>query len=54
MGVDAEPSSGYSVNGAYYLLTHLEPVEMSTHCGLIWNKLITLRVYLFAWRLMGD
>ncbi|GAU47696.1 hypothetical protein TSUD_190240 [Trifolium subterraneum] len=49
-----DPSIGYSVRSAYHLLTHLVPVPMATHNDVIWNKVVPLKVSLFAWRLLNN
>ncbi|KAK2414519.1 hypothetical protein QL285_037103 [Trifolium repens] len=45
-----DPDTGYSVGGAYHLLTHLYPRETSPHSDLIWNKLVPSKISTFAWR----
>ncbi|GAU34577.1 hypothetical protein TSUD_29230 [Trifolium subterraneum] len=49
-----DPSIGYSVGNAYHLLTHLVPVALATHNDVIWNKVVPLKVSLFAWRLLNN
>jgi hypothetical protein len=49
-----DPTNGYSVRGAYHLLTHLVPVIIIVHKDIIWNKVVLLKVSLFSWRLLND
>jgi hypothetical protein len=44
----------YSVRSAYHLLTHLVPAMMKAHKDVIWNKVIPLKVSLFALRLLNN
>jgi hypothetical protein len=39
-----DPIIGYTVGGAYHLLTHLYSRETSTHSDLIWNKFVPSKV----------
>ncbi|PNX87656.1 cysteine-rich receptor-like protein kinase, partial [Trifolium pratense] len=43
-----DPNAGYSVHGAYHLLTHIIPLAMAAHNDIIWNKIAPLKVSLFA------
>jgi hypothetical protein len=49
-----DPVIGYTVGGAYHLLTHVYSRESSTHNDLIWNKLVPSKVSIFAWRFIND
>ncbi|GAU39392.1 hypothetical protein TSUD_295470 [Trifolium subterraneum] len=49
-----DPSIGYSVRSAYHLLTHLIPVTLAAHNDVIWNKVVPLKLSLFAWRLLNN
>jgi hypothetical protein len=49
-----DPDTGYSVGGAYHLLTHLYPRETSPHSDLIWNKHVPSKISTFAWRFIND
>ncbi|GAU46775.1 hypothetical protein TSUD_402860 [Trifolium subterraneum] len=45
---------GYSVRGAYQLLTSQQPVALDVAEELIWHKQVPLKVSIFAWRLLRD
>ncbi|MCI31917.1 70 kDa peptidyl-prolyl isomerase, partial [Trifolium medium] len=45
---------GYSVRGAYQLLTSQPPDSLDTAADLIWHKQVPLKVSVFAWRLLRD
>ncbi|MCI82170.1 hypothetical protein A2U01_0103444, partial [Trifolium medium] len=45
-----DPDMWYLVRGAYHLLTHLVQVVMAAHKDVIWNKIVALKVFLFARR----
>ncbi|GAU48725.1 hypothetical protein TSUD_406040 [Trifolium subterraneum] len=49
-----DPIRGYSVQGAYYLLTShpLDPLDGADN--LIWHRQVPLKVSIFAWRLLPD
>jgi hypothetical protein len=50
-----EPDSGYSVNEVYHLLTHgVVPDTPVANQEVIWNKIASLKVSLFAWRLLKN
>jgi hypothetical protein len=49
-----DPNTSYSVSGAYHLLTHIVPLAVAAHNGVIWNKIAPLKVSLFAWRLLNN
>ncbi|GAU26985.1 hypothetical protein TSUD_290350 [Trifolium subterraneum] len=45
---------GYSVRGAYQLLTSQPSYPLDTAADLIWHKQVALKVSIFAWRLLRD
>jgi hypothetical protein len=45
-----DPDTCYYVGGAYYLLTRLILGEVGTHCNIVWNKFVPLKISTFAWR----
>ncbi|PNX59372.1 O-acyltransferase WSD1, partial [Trifolium pratense] len=45
---------GYSVRGAYQLLTSHDLVTMDVADNLIWHSHVPLKVSIFAWRLLRD
>lgn len=47
-------SGGYSVSGAYDMLTFQEPAQIWHDLNLIWHKHVPLKVFIFAWRLLRD
>ncbi|MCH79399.1 cysteine-rich receptor-like protein kinase [Trifolium medium] len=48
------PDDGYTVRGAYQLLTAQDTVTLDTAAGLIWHPQVPLKVSIFAWRLLRD
>ncbi|GAU27573.1 hypothetical protein TSUD_30050 [Trifolium subterraneum] len=46
--------SGYTVRGAYHLLTEQEAVPLDGVAGLIWHPHVPLKVSSHAWRLLRD
>ncbi|GAU44064.1 hypothetical protein TSUD_368760 [Trifolium subterraneum] len=46
--------SGYTVRGAYQLLTAPPEVPLHAATGLIWHPQVPLKVSIFAWRLLRD
>jgi hypothetical protein len=50
----AYPNAGYSVGGAYHLLSHLVPRDVSADSELVWNKFVPLKINIFAWRLLSN
>ncbi|GAU40791.1 hypothetical protein TSUD_348880 [Trifolium subterraneum] len=48
------PATGYSVRGAYHLLTSQDFVTLDDATGLIWHTQVPLKVSIFAWRLLRD
>ncbi|MCI57279.1 O-acyltransferase WSD1, partial [Trifolium medium] len=49
-----DPDTGYSVRGAYHLLTSHDSVTMDATEGLIWHTQVPLKVSILAWRLLCD
>ncbi|KAK2365229.1 hypothetical protein QL285_090004 [Trifolium repens] len=49
-----DPNTGYSVSGAYHLLTHIVSLVVAAHNNVIWTKIAPLKVPLFAWRLLNN
>ncbi|CAJ2651349.1 unnamed protein product [Trifolium pratense] len=49
-----DPDDGYTVRGAYQLLTAQDTVTLDTAAGLIWHPQVPLKVSIFAWRLLRD
>ncbi|KAK2419896.1 hypothetical protein QL285_030707 [Trifolium repens] len=49
-----DPDRGYSVRGAYQLLTSQQPSALNVAEDLIWHQQIPLKVSIFAWRLLRD
>ncbi|GAU31515.1 hypothetical protein TSUD_332900 [Trifolium subterraneum] len=49
-----DPVSGYSVRGAYQLLTTHPSDPHEAALDLIWHKQVPLKVSIFAWRLLRD
>ncbi|CAJ2638568.1 unnamed protein product [Trifolium pratense] len=49
-----EPDTGYSVRGAYKLLTSHVSVTLDDADNLIWHPQVPLKVSIFAWRLLRD
>ncbi|PNX94589.1 70 kDa peptidyl-prolyl isomerase [Trifolium pratense] len=50
----SRPTNGYLVRDAYHLLTCLVSINMAAHKDVIWNKVVLLKVTLFAWRMLND
>ncbi|MCI09447.1 70 kDa peptidyl-prolyl isomerase, partial [Trifolium medium] len=48
------PDTGYTVRGAYQLLTSHVPATMDDAENLIWHSQVPLKVSVFAWRLLRD
>jgi hypothetical protein len=36
------------------MFTHLVPADTTTHVDIIWNKIVPLKMSLFAWRMLQD
>jgi hypothetical protein len=49
-----DPSGGYTVRGAYNLLTSQEPSGEDSALELVWPNQVLLKVSVFAWRLIRD
>jgi len=49
-----DPSGGYTVRGAYDLLTSQEPHGEDAALDLVWHNQVSLKVSVFAWRLIRD
>ncbi|GAU36577.1 hypothetical protein TSUD_362470 [Trifolium subterraneum] len=45
---------GYTVRGAYHLLTEQEVVPLDAAAGLIWHTQVSLKVSILAWRLLRN
>jgi hypothetical protein len=45
-------NAGYSVSGAYQILTHQNSTGSYSHCELVWYKLVPLKVSTFVWRFL--
>ncbi|MCI30393.1 70 kDa peptidyl-prolyl isomerase, partial [Trifolium medium] len=50
----SDPATGYSVRGAYQLLTSQDSIILNEAEDLIWHKQVPLKVSIFAWRLLRD
>ncbi|GAU42320.1 hypothetical protein TSUD_25460 [Trifolium subterraneum] len=53
-GWQPDPVGGYTVRGAYQLLTYQDSVIMDDADKLIWHSQVPLKVSIFAWRLLRD
>ncbi|MCI01485.1 heat-shock protein, partial [Trifolium medium] len=49
-----DPAKGYSVRGAYQMLTSQDSVTLDAVEDLVWHKQVPLKVSIFAWRLLRD
>ncbi|WJX93598.1 hypothetical protein P8452_75105 [Trifolium repens] len=49
-----DPDAGYSVRGAYQLLTSQDSFTLGEADDLVWHKEVPLKVSIFAWRLLRD
>jgi len=49
-----DPSHGYTVRGAYSLLTSQVPHVDDSALDLVWHKQVPFKVSIFAWRLIRD
>ncbi|KAK2457253.1 hypothetical protein QL285_004548 [Trifolium repens] len=49
-----DPDTGYSVRGAYQLLTSQDSLTLGEAEDLVWHKQVPLKVSIFAWRLLRD
>jgi hypothetical protein len=46
--------AGYSVRGAYQMLTSQDSFTLGEAEDLVWHKQVPLKVYIFAWRLLHN
>jgi hypothetical protein len=49
-----DPGGGYSVRGAYEILTAQDAQETASTSDLIWDKQIPMKVSVMAWRLLRN
>jgi hypothetical protein len=49
-----DSDAGYSVRGAYQLLTSQDSFTLGEAEDLVWHKQVPLKVSIFAWRLLRD
>ncbi|KAK2447138.1 hypothetical protein QL285_006530 [Trifolium repens] len=49
-----DPDTGYSVRGAYQLLTSQDSFTLGAAEDLVWHKQVPLKISIFAWRLLRD
>jgi hypothetical protein len=49
-----DPDEGYTVRGAYQLLTFQVTTSMDDAEKLIWHPQVSLKVSIFVWRLLRD
>ncbi|KAK2418448.1 hypothetical protein QL285_040641 [Trifolium repens] len=49
-----DPDTGYTVRGAYQLLTSQDSASMDAAAALVWHPHVPLKVSIFAWRLLRD
>ncbi|GAU13336.1 hypothetical protein TSUD_42900 [Trifolium subterraneum] len=50
----SDVDGGYTVRGAYQLMTAQDVVPLDAATGLIWHPQVPLKVYILAWRLLRD
>ncbi|PNX65088.1 cysteine-rich receptor-like protein kinase, partial [Trifolium pratense] len=50
----SDSDTGFTVRGAYQLLTTLDSVTLDEAEHLIWHPQVPLKVSIFAWRLLRD
>ncbi|GAU23355.1 hypothetical protein TSUD_334020 [Trifolium subterraneum] len=50
----SDPVDGYTVCGAYQLLTEQDMAPLNAVAGLIWHTQVPLKVSILAWRLLRD
>ena len=48
------PAEGFSVQGAYYVLTSKDLPQVDSTAEMIWHRQVPLKVLVFAWRLLRD
>ncbi|MCI89853.1 heat-shock protein, partial [Trifolium medium] len=49
-----DQANGYTVRGAYQLLSIQAAVTLDEAAGLIWHPQVPWKVSIFAWRLLRD
>ncbi|PNX67589.1 70 kDa peptidyl-prolyl isomerase, partial [Trifolium pratense] len=49
-----DPDTGYTVWGAYQLLTSRDSITIDVVADLIWHPQVPLKVSILAWRLLRD
>ncbi|KAK2426689.1 hypothetical protein QL285_025332 [Trifolium repens] len=49
-----DPDAGYSIRGAYQLLTSHDSFTLSETDDLVWHKQVPLKISIFVWRLLRD
>jgi hypothetical protein len=49
-----DPGGGYSVRGAYSLLTSRNVSEAAELTNLLWHKQVPLKMFVLAWRLLRN
>jgi hypothetical protein len=49
-----DPDTGYSVSGAYQILTSQDSFTLGAAEDLVWHKQVPLKVSIFVWRLLRD
>ncbi|KAK2361308.1 hypothetical protein QL285_086472 [Trifolium repens] len=49
-----DPVTGYTVRGAYQLLTSQDSFTLGAAEDLVWHKQVPLKISIFAWRLLRD
>ncbi|KAK2447954.1 hypothetical protein QL285_007262 [Trifolium repens] len=50
----SDPDAGYSVCGAYQLLTSQDSFPLGEVADLVWHRLVPLNVSILVWRLLHD
>jgi len=50
----SDPTEGYSVRGAYYVLMSKDLPLVDSAAEMIWHRQVPLKVSDFAWRLLCD
>ncbi|MCH88260.1 O-acyltransferase WSD1, partial [Trifolium medium] len=49
-----DPDTGYTIRGAYQLLTSHDSATTDDADNLIWHSQVPLKISIFAWRLLHD
>jgi len=49
-----DPTQGYFVKGVFNMLTHDDQQVQTSFTNIIWNKVVPLKVSLFAWILLKN